>query len=274
MTDANLTPEQDAAVRDLLAEARHDEPMPEDVAARLDRVLAQLAEGDSHLDPAHVVELASRRRHRAATLLVAAAAIVVIGVGLGQVVDRGGADADIAGSASADKAVMDAPAAEAAGKAMPERTPVALDRLVEVRSHRFAPDVRRAGLLAGVRIDALQRSYAAYLDSAAGSAGDKPAGGDQSGATPPQPEQGTDGANLSSAGGTASSEGDGVPVDGALRAASDCAPATYGPGRLIAVLYNGEPAVLAFRRPTGDSRIVDLLACGTAEVLRSVTLPR
>ena len=272
MTDANLTPEQDAAVRDLLAEARHDEPMPEDVAARLDRVLAQLAEGDSHLDPAHVVELASRRRHRAATLLVAAAAIVVVGVGLGQVVDRGGSEADIAGSAPADKAV--APAAEAAGKAMPERTPAALDRLVEVRSHRFAPDVRRAGLLAGVRIDALQRSYAAYLDSAAGSAGDKPAGGDQFEAPPPQPQQGTDGANLSSAGGTASSEGDGVPVDGALRAASDCAPATYGPGRLIAVLYNGEPAVLAFRRPTGDARIVDLLACGSAEVLRSVTLPR
>ena len=37
-----LTPEQESEVRRLLAEARHDEPVPADVAARLDDVLADL----------------------------------------------------------------------------------------------------------------------------------------------------------------------------------------------------------------------------------------
>ena len=38
-----LTPEQESEVRRLLAEARHDEPIPAEVADRLDRVLADLA---------------------------------------------------------------------------------------------------------------------------------------------------------------------------------------------------------------------------------------
>ena len=75
-----LTPEQET-VRRLLADARHAEPMPDDVVDRLDRVLAGLAAGSpDELEPppaaAAVVSLASRRRRRAATLLVAAAAVV------------------------------------------------------------------------------------------------------------------------------------------------------------------------------------------------------
>ena len=38
-----LTPEQESAVRQLLAEARHDEPIQTEVADRLDTVLAGLS---------------------------------------------------------------------------------------------------------------------------------------------------------------------------------------------------------------------------------------
>jgi hypothetical protein len=97
MTDPELTPVE-AEVRRLLVEARHDEPMPDEVVARLDRVLDGLAS-----EPARsgaVVHLAARRR-RVAQLLVAAAAVVAVGVGVGQVLDgfNGGAG-DAADSAA------------------------------------------------------------------------------------------------------------------------------------------------------------------------------
>ncbi|MGZ4450983.1 MAG: hypothetical protein ACXVW4_14415, partial [Nocardioides sp.] len=68
-------PAHEQEVRRLLAEARHDGPIPEDVAARLDDVLRDLARGDA-APLAPVVPLSSHRRRRAAGLLVAAAAVV------------------------------------------------------------------------------------------------------------------------------------------------------------------------------------------------------
>jgi hypothetical protein len=100
--DPTLTPEQEREVRRLLADARHAEPIPGDVAARLDRVLTELARGESGL-PTPVTALASRRRQRVVALLVAAAAVVVVGIGLGQVVGRHGGGDD-AGSTGADTA--------------------------------------------------------------------------------------------------------------------------------------------------------------------------
>lgn len=103
MTD-DLTPEQDA-VRRLLAEARHDEPAPTEVVARLDDALASLVAERGvgpliHADPAPapVIDLGARRRRRAGIGLLAAAAVVVGGVALGQGLPSGGNDA---GSASA-----------------------------------------------------------------------------------------------------------------------------------------------------------------------------
>jgi hypothetical protein len=52
-----------------------------------------------------------------------------------------------------------------------------------------------------------------------------------------------------------------------------CSGADFGSGKLIAVHYNGSPAVLAYRPPSGETRTVDLLQCGSAEVLRSTTVP-
>ena len=73
---------------------RHTGPVPSDVAARLDAVLAELAAARSEQDaPAPVVPLptpASRRRRALASGLVAAAAVVALGVALPQLVDGGG----------------------------------------------------------------------------------------------------------------------------------------------------------------------------------------
>lgn len=94
----DLTPAQDDAVRALLASARHTEPIPDEVVARLDATLASLT-GDRQETRAPVVALASRRRRTASTLLLAAAAVVVAGVGIGQVLSPDGSD-DSAGSES------------------------------------------------------------------------------------------------------------------------------------------------------------------------------
>lgn len=91
----------DERVSRLLADARHTEPLPPEVAARLDRTLEGLAE--ERRTPvgsvAPVVDLAARRRRRLATGLVAAAAVVALGVSLPQIDLGGGSDSQSAGSA-------------------------------------------------------------------------------------------------------------------------------------------------------------------------------
>lgn len=77
--DPPPTPDQDEEVRRLLATARHDEPVPPDVAARLDAVLADLAAEPGRQAP--VTNLHARRR-RVTGLLVAAAAVMVVGIGV------------------------------------------------------------------------------------------------------------------------------------------------------------------------------------------------
>ncbi|CUR55051.1 conserved hypothetical protein [metagenome] len=108
--EPELTPAQEDAVRRRLAAVRHTDPIPAEVSARLDRVLAGLA--DERLpaplgDPAD--ELSARRRRRRVTqLLVAAVAVVAVGFGFGQLGGRLGSgddsgDASSAGAESADR---------------------------------------------------------------------------------------------------------------------------------------------------------------------------
>jgi hypothetical protein len=73
-------PDEQAEMSRLLAQARHTEPMPDDVAERMDDVLAGLSHRQAApgAEPAGVVvSLAARRRRRTAATLVAAAAVVV-----------------------------------------------------------------------------------------------------------------------------------------------------------------------------------------------------
>jgi hypothetical protein len=103
VTEENPNPELDV-VRRLLADARHTGPMPDDVATRMDAVLADLArtpaDGRVAADP-QVASLAVHRRRRAAGLLVAAAAIIVGGVAVAQQLPHEGASSSpTAGGAS------------------------------------------------------------------------------------------------------------------------------------------------------------------------------
>jgi len=112
MTDPDLTPSEEQ-VRRLLADARHDQPMPDDVADRLDRVVADLTDEARRTPPpadTPPVDLAARRRRRVArNVLVAAAAVVVLGVGISRLDLAGDAD----GGASSDSGAASAPESSA-----------------------------------------------------------------------------------------------------------------------------------------------------------------
>lgn len=146
--DPDLTPEQETRVRRLLTEARHAEPIPEDVIARLDRVLAELAVADGD-DTDRVVSLAARRRRRAGSLLVAAAAVVVVGIGLGQLMGPRDQAADTA-STDAGSTLREAP--EAAESDSPPAPTYAVKSPVPIRPDKFSHDVARLQRLTdGVR---------------------------------------------------------------------------------------------------------------------------
>lgn len=141
----DLTPEQEQEVRRRLADARHDEPIPQDVAERLDRVLTGLSA--EPVREATVVRLATRRR-RAGALLAVAAAVVVGGVAVGQLVggpsDSGSADS-AAEAPTAARSEAGAAADEGGRGEAPSAGAVAQPGAVQarVRPDRFAADVAR-----------------------------------------------------------------------------------------------------------------------------------
>jgi hypothetical protein len=140
LLESPLGASEDARIRALLADARHTEPMPADVAARLDRVLEELAQDRAPIAP--VIDLA-RRRRTAAKLLVAAAAVVVAGVGAGQVLPGlgGGTSAQDA-QAPADSQELQAEGGDAGGS----------DRAPSLDSDTTAPEPV-AGNVAHIRAD-------------------------------------------------------------------------------------------------------------------------
>ncbi|QCW52317.1 hypothetical protein FE634_21190 [Nocardioides dongxiaopingii] len=238
------TPEQQAHVRRLLAKARHTEPLPPEVAQRLDGVLGQLvSEGPRAIDPppppgpAPVDELAARRRRRVTGLLAAAAAVVVVGVGIGQLTDlSGGSDSDDSGGADVSSAGS---AADEDGAAdVPERQPQAPGEVPSQEPSGPPPQLagaRPPNVSADFATDAARLRPRAVVPSAAGTV--------------------VTGADLSD---------DPMFV---------CDPTPAGPGLLLAVRYDDRPAVLAYRPARGDTQPVELLRCGTGDVLRSTVLP-
>jgi hypothetical protein len=252
-----LTPDQEAEITRLLAEARHDEALPADVAARLDGVLNDLAR--PALVPAAVTDLAAHRHRRrnAGRLLLAAAAVVVGGVAVGQVLgDSGLSGDDHATSADAGAESQEVPRTPndysekggdtgtdgideggGVGASSGATDPTAsqqelddaltlLDRLhapLDLTSANFEVDVQRA-----LRAQAMERRDAARED-----------------------------------------------LDGLAYYSEDfvCPDADYGPGAKLPAYYDAEEAVLVLRRPRAGVQQVDLLACGTAAELDSVELP-
>ena len=245
--DPDVTPEQETRLRRLLAQARHGEPVPDDVAARLDRVLEQLqADGLDRDGDRSVVDLAARRRRRVTTLLVAAAAVVVVGVGVGQVTKSGESD-----TASAESS--------AGGDSSQSLS----DDLAEAES---------------------QRKYdgSSELDTLPGAPAPNAASGDasESGVAPLPPVVLTTEGFAKQAvryrdrPGVESLVSSVVPGEAlSLSESFVCDTAPWGEGRLLAALYDDVPAVLAYRPVAGETQTVDLLRCGSGEVLRSTVLP-
>jgi hypothetical protein len=170
VTEESDRPEDDD-VRRLLAEARHTGPMPDDVAARLDAVLADLAgtSGDrsAGADP-QVASLAAHRRRRAAGLLVAAAAIVVGGVAVAQQLpQRHDSPAATAGGAPTDSSQAK-PGNTGNGKV---RSPGALSPnvgTVHLKHGRIVVHAQRfsADALAGRALMKSKATYSAHSDIA------------------------------------------------------------------------------------------------------------
>ncbi|MEI5673413.1 MULTISPECIES: hypothetical protein [unclassified Nocardioides] len=261
MTDDRLDPEREADVRRLLAGARYDEPVPDDVAARLDRVLAELvAEGPPEMvaDQHRTIDLAAqRRRRRVRRLLVAAVAVGVIGVGLGQVglpsSSQDDMDGSSAGGSAADsggdsaEAEADGPAAAAeAPSALEEASPLERDAPLALTAEPLVVDDE--DFASEAQLKSLRRTTLQDLDAILSQ--------DARSSTAPESDE------------SRSTEG-----YAATPTWFTCKPGPFGAGRLVAVQYDGQPAVLAVRPSTGDSAVVELLRCGSGAVLRSATVP-
>ncbi|WP_300401590.1 hypothetical protein [uncultured Nocardioides sp.] len=271
----HLSPEQEARLRRLLARSRHDERVPDDVAEHLDGVLARLEAGDPELTgprarKAEVYALAARRRRTAATMLAAAAAVAVVGVGLGQVVgSSAGEDSLMAESdtAASDDSAESADRSEGrasgedldatGGGEIDDQLDEGLDEELAAGAEMLSDGavsefsaledlVVLRGRLADVREERFTRAATRIQRLVIG--------GDAEVA----PQNTT---SLRRA------------APRVQRAWQGCAPADWGPGTPVAVLYERSPAVLVFRPATGDAQVADLVQCGTGEVLRSVTLP-
>jgi hypothetical protein len=146
VSDPELTPDEEQ-VRRLLADARHDEPLPADVADRLDRVLGELRE-EGRRTPAPVDLAARRRRRLARNLLVAAAAVVVVGVGI-RAVDLE-VDGDAGGAGDASSAMESAPDADEGGDVAGDRALI-IGPTVVLSSDDLERQVRRLSRADGLR---------------------------------------------------------------------------------------------------------------------------
>lgn len=256
--DAPLDPQVEAAVRRTLAAAGGPEPMPADVTARLDGVIEELvadrsASGAtvSHPEnPGIVVPLdaaARRRRVRVRVLLGAAAAVVAVAAGAGIVNnDRQGDGSDAATASSDEAPARDAAGSAADDDALGEAQDFVSGNAEKDASPTDAPEASSATprrviteeQLRRVRPDHLREDLVALQHYSL----PHPAAADYGRAT--------------------------------LTAPADfmCETADFGSGYLVGVLYDGKPAVVAFREPVGSNQAAEVLACGTGDVLHSMIL--
>lgn len=239
MTDRDLTPAEEERVRRLLADAGPAGPMPPEVAARLEGVLADLAVSqpvptgaaagapDAGPATAPVVDVARRRRRRrVGSVLVAAAAVTVIGVGLPTAL-RGGlgtTSSDDSGGSVAQEATLDegdtasgdrdAPGAESERAGSDPAAPTdTAGQAPSVRSDRF-------------RRDAVRLARAGEVSE----------------------------------------------LSDTLLA--ECAGVEeWGEGERVPATYDGKLGALVYRAPEEGWQRVDLFLCGVTGVVRSTLLP-
>jgi hypothetical protein len=231
-----VSPQDDRRLRALLAEARETGSMPPAVAARLERTLAGLATERSSVGAADVVPITRTRRHRVVAVLGAAAAVAVLALGVGAILDRDSGRVD---ETTADSAVdRGTTSGDAAGPAVADTpTGTAADETLTKVAPSWVESVEVGHPPYVVRSRHLTHDLARIQGRVV-----------------------RDGARYGKA---------------LIYQPRDfaCASADWGRGILAAVRYDGAPAYVAFRQPVGASQVVEVLQCGTAELLRSTTLP-
>ena len=271
--DPELTPEQEARVRRLLAEARPHptrDALPPEVATRLDATLTALVEDPTtaplDADPAGTAEgstagavtvLAARRRRHVGGLLLAAAAVVVAAVGIGQVADFGAGTSgnDAGGTAAVDSG-------EGADRGAVSGSAESLDDGGAAEEVAPTPMTEPGAGLAGPqdgsssRLQAVTRVRVRVQQFSRDSADIRAA----LTSTPVRDEY-------------AAPSPARLPAILRTRQVFECGSTDLGSGTWVAVFYDRAPGVLVFRRSAGDTQVVELVQCGTGEILRSTTLP-
>lgn len=236
--DSDLTPAQDDAVRALLASARHTDPTPPEVVARLDAALASLT-SDRLETRAPVVTLASRRRRTAGTLLLAAAAVVVAGVGIGQVLPTGSSDESSAGAGDTAMSTEERPAAESGS------SPYGAEAEMPDQDGEDGADPKQGDTSSRTTAEAVPSPSNGLVGDLSALSSDtalRPQVRKLRGVVDP----------------TAS-----YPVCPVPDAETDT---------LVSVTYDGLPGALVFRAPTGSIQRVDVFLCGEREALRTLKL--
>ncbi|HRK47307.1 MAG TPA: hypothetical protein PK324_16865, partial [Nocardioides sp.] len=172
----------------------------------------------------------------AAALLAAAAAVIVAGFGIGQVIDVGGPSGSDAAGSAAGSADREARQLESGGAGDNSAADSGGETSPSDNSaNNAAPELPAPLVLSS---DSLERDVSRQLKRSAAAPG--------------------------------------VQAEADALAAYGCPAASagkYGLGELFPALYDGEPAVLVLRPATGSTQRADVLACGTADELDSVTIP-
>lgn len=265
-----------AELRDALADAKASEPMPADVVARLDAVLADLgatsgpgAAGPEADDPAPL-----RARSRLAPRLLAAAAAVVVlaggGVGLAKVLTHNGSVAtDKVESAAGPSATP----TNATGLAPSVRSPAIVTALPRLSSAHFGQDVSRLMLSKQLStLDALSGTATGAGSSTTNEFGpSQPTSGTADSRPVPAPQPASTPAHRGS---SVPSEGTGGLASLALPRSTPAACDPQIPGTTTRpILLDGRPAVLVIHQAVAGYRLVEARDCTGTAVLASTRLP-
>lgn len=272
-------------LRALLAEARVTEPVPADVAARLDETLAALT-ADRRTEPvpdeapASVVPL--RRRSRLAPRLLAAAAAVVVvgagGVGLAQVLSTQSASDDMVTAESADAPdVADefgpaAPEAEAPRDQALNGFDGLNDLTARLSNSKAVPRFTTAGFAreaAAFSGRDLALTWGYILDSTA----ERDEG---TTASPPRPASPTATAKSEATSGSGTAGGLSAarpatpdPRSGYFAAKAACPGPVGTEATLVPILYDGRPASLAVYPVTDGTQLYEAWSCDGRILLAS-----
>ena len=236
-------------LRALLAGARATDPIPTDVAARLDATLESLQSerATQQEDQNNVVPL----RHRVGRVLVAAAAVVVVGAGGVGIVkgalNGGGSDdmsSDSAGSAAdTDAGSAGVPSAPEANAARPESSQATKDapaQLAEVPAFTTARFAEQAAQLDTAALDFVQ---------------DKSTDPDYGSATrSPAPTSSP------------------TPVTGSL--ATRCSTPALPDTESIQITLDGQRAVLVLHPVSEGRQLIEAWSCDGTATLASATVTR